>query len=149
MAQNPTRGQIERTLSQRIQALYRDRTGQRPGKVTCQFFDEKLAVILEQITTPIERFLIEKGQLEFAQELRSKLEDIMRSDISKLIEEIAEIPVVCLLSDVDLTCDCSSFTAMLQDIPPVRDPASIPKVKKEKILERSTPSETEIPSSEA
>lgn len=114
----------------------------------CQFFDEKLAVILEQITTPIERFLIEKDQLEFAQELRSKLEYTMRSEVVELIEEIAEISVICLLSDADLTCDCSSFTAILQDIPPVRDPASIPKVKKEKILERSMPSENETPSSE-
>jgi uncharacterized protein YbcI len=143
MAQNPTRGQIERTLSQRIQALYRERTGHRPGKVTCQFFDEKLAIILEQIATPIERLLIERQQLNFAQELHSKLEYMMRSEVTELIEEIAEVSVICLLSDTDLTCDCSSFTAILQDTPPVRDPASIPKVRKEKVLERSTPPDSE------
>lgn len=136
MAQNPTRGQIERTLSQRLQALYRERTGHRPGKVTCQFFDEKLAIILEQIATPIERFLIEKEQLDFAQKLRLELESVMQSEVIRLIEEIAETSVVSLLSDTDLACDCSGFIAILKDSPPVRDPASIPKVKKEKILEK-------------
>ena len=42
----PTRGQLERTLSQRIQALYRNQLEHQPSRVTCQLFDEKLAIIL-------------------------------------------------------------------------------------------------------
>lgn len=32
----PTRGHLERALSQRIQALYRSKLGHQPSKVTCQ-----------------------------------------------------------------------------------------------------------------
>ncbi|MGB7059992.1 MAG: Na-translocating system protein MpsC family protein, partial [Geitlerinemataceae cyanobacterium] len=42
-----TRGQVERTISQRIQALYRDRIGHQPSKVTCELFEDKLTIILE------------------------------------------------------------------------------------------------------
>ena len=41
----PTRGQLERTLSQRIQALYRAQLEHRPSQVFCQMFDEKIAII--------------------------------------------------------------------------------------------------------
>ena len=44
--QLPTRGQLERTLSQRIQAFYRQQLGHQPSKVICQIFESKIAIIL-------------------------------------------------------------------------------------------------------
>ncbi len=130
---NPTRGQTERALGQRLQALYRDRTGQRPEKVTCQFFDEKLAIVLEQILTPAEQFLIQSNHQDLAKQFRSTLESTLRPEIIALIEELAEAPVLNVLSDTDLKTGCSAIVAILKDIPSVRDPESIPKVKREKL----------------
>lgn len=136
---NPTRGQVERTLGQRLQALYRDRTGYRPERVTCQFFDEKLAIVLEQIVTPLEKFFLESKHQNFAQQIRSELESALRTEIIQLIEEITEKKVLCLLSNTDLGCNCSGLIAVLENIPLVRDPASIPKVRRER---SSDPSDT-------
>ncbi|MEL7420881.1 MAG: Na-translocating system protein MpsC family protein, partial [Cyanobacteria bacterium J06555_3] len=47
-----TCGQLERNLSQSIQAFYRQHLGHQPSKVTCQFFDSKLAIIIEDSITP-------------------------------------------------------------------------------------------------
>ena len=47
MNPSPTRGQLERTLSQRIESLYRSQLEHKPSKVVCQIFDEKIAIILE------------------------------------------------------------------------------------------------------
>lgn len=140
MSDNPTRGQIERSLGQRLQALYRERTGQRPEKVTCQFFDEKLAIVLEQILTPAERYLLESGRQEFAQQFRCELEAMLKSEIIALVEEIAEVRIAYLLTDTDINSGCSGMIAILKEIPTVRDPETIPKIKREKRIEmeRST-----------
>lgn len=130
---NPTRGQVERALGQRLQALYRDRTGQRPEKVTCQFFDEKLAIVLEQISTPAEQLLIQSNHLELAQQFRSTLESALHNEIISIVEELAEVPVINVLKDTDLVSGCSALVMVLKDIPSVRDPESIPKVKREKL----------------
>ena len=43
----PTIGQLERKLSQKIGALYREQLGHQIGKVTCQLLDTKLTIIIE------------------------------------------------------------------------------------------------------
>lgn len=134
---NPTRGQIERTIGQRLQALYRERTGQRPEKVTCQFFDEKLAIVLEQISTPAERFLIESGRSEVAEKFRAELENRMKAEIIALIEEIGSTSVVQLLNSTNLETGFSGLIAILREPPSVRDPESIPKSKRRNGTERS------------
>lgn len=136
--ETPTRGQIERTIGQKLQALYRERTGQRPEKVTCQFFDEKLAIVLEQISTPAERFLIEAGQQEIAQLFRSELENQMKAETIALIEEAATATVVDVLSSTNLQAGVSALVAILKEPPSVRDPESIPKVKRRNGTERSS-----------
>ena len=43
--------------------------------------------------------------------------------------------VKTILSDTDLTYDVAGMIVVLEDVPPVRNLESIPKVKKEKIAE--------------
>ncbi|BAU10181.1 hypothetical protein LEP3755_06610 [Leptolyngbya sp. NIES-3755] len=135
--ENPTRGQIERTIGQRLQALYRERTGQHPEKVTCQFFDEKLAIVLEQISTPAERFLVNSGRQEVAEMFRAELEEGMKAEIIALIEEIGSTSVVQLLNRTSLETGFSGLIVILKEPPSVRDPESIPKAKRRNGSERS------------
>ncbi|MBD2071536.1 DUF2294 domain-containing protein [Leptolyngbya sp. FACHB-671] len=132
---SPTRGQIERALAQRIQALYREKLGHRLEKVTCQFFDEKLAIILEKSTTHAEQLLLATEQKELAVKLRWQIDMAIKPQIKTMIEEIAGISVIALLSDTALESGFSGLLAVLSSPPPVRDPASIPKIRKEKIVE--------------
>lgn len=126
----PTRGQLERTLSQRIQALYRQELGQQPSKVTCQFFDEKLAVVLEDSITPAEQLLVQEGKDELVEKIRSGLDEAAKPLLKKLIEEVLEVQVKDLLSDSTLETGRTGVIAVLDSTPNVRNPESVPKLKK-------------------
>lgn len=116
----PTRGQLERTLSQRIQALYREQLGHRPGKVTCQVFGEQLAIVIEDSITQPEQVLANEGQNSLAQEVRSELDSALQPQLKTLIEEIAGVGVVDLLSDATLESGRTGMIVVLDNPPEVR-----------------------------
>lgn len=129
----PTRAQLERKIAQSLQNFYRERIGQRPSKVVCQFFDDTLTVVLRDTVAPAERTLLEAGREEHTSEFRVELHDAIKPELKVLIEEIVGVPAITVLIDSDLETGFSSVTAILQHTPLVRDPESIPKVKKEKV----------------
>ena len=126
----PTRGQLERTLSQRLQALYRDQLGHQPSKVTCQLFDEKLAIIVENSITPPEQLLADRGQSELAQQVRSELDEAIQPQLKSAIEEVLGVDVVDLLTDATLETGRTGIIAVLNATPEVRNPEAVPKIKK-------------------
>lgn len=117
----PTRGQVERTLSQKIQALYRTQLEHRLSRVTCQIFDEKVAIILENCITQPEQLLVSSGQEQLAERVRSELDGALEPQIKALIEEVVEVPVIELLSDAKLESGRSAVIAILADKPRVRN----------------------------
>lgn len=125
----PTYGQLERTLSQRIQALYRTQIGHQPSKVTCQFFDEKLAIVVENSITSAEELLLTEGKEDLAEEFRSSLGEAIEPQLKNLIEEILSVGVSDLLSDATLTTGRTGIIAILTASPQVRNREAIPKVK--------------------
>jgi uncharacterized protein YbcI len=127
----PTRGQLERLLSQKLQALYREQLGHQPGKVTCQLFDEKLAIIVEDSITSPEQVLASNGQTELAEQVRTDLDKAIQPQIKDLIEEILNVSVLDLLSDATLETGRTGIIAILEVMPEVRNPESVPKVKKQ------------------
>lgn len=126
----PTRGQIERLLSQRLQAFYREQLGHQPSKVTCQLFDEKLAIVVENSITQPEQLLADNGKAELAEKVRSDLDKALKPQLQTLIEEVLGVPVLDLLSDATLETGRTGIIAVLEVTPEVRNPDSIPKVKK-------------------
>ena len=126
----PTRGQLERMLAQGIQALYRAQLGHQPDKVTCQLFDEKLAVIVENSITPTEQLLANSGQTELAEQVRSELDDAIQPQLKALIEEVLSVGVLDILSDATLATGRTGIIAVLNVTPEVRNPEAIPKIKK-------------------
>ncbi len=127
-----TRGELERSLTQRIQALYFEELGKRPNKVTCQFFDEKLAIVLEEILTRSEEFLLANDCVTLVEEMRSQIDEVMKPQLANLIQEIVGVTVSSVLTDTDLNTKTSGIIALLHETPPVRDAESIPKSKKSK-----------------
>lgn len=119
--QTPTRGQAERSLSQRIQALYRDQLGHQPGKVTCQLFEEKLAIVIEDSVTQPEQLLAEEGRVELAEQVRADLDSAIRPHLKSLIEEILGVAVLDLLSDATLDTGRTGMIVVLETAPDVRD----------------------------
>lgn len=117
----PTRGQIERTLSQRIQALYRTQLEHKVSKVTCQIFDEKIAIVLENSITQAEQLLANNGQQELAEQVRSELGEALEPQLKALIEEVVGVGVIELLSDAKLESGRAATVAILADKPQVRN----------------------------
>jgi uncharacterized protein YbcI len=126
----PTRGQLERLLSQQLQALYREQLGHQPSKVTCQLFDEKLAVIVENSITPPEQLLVNNGQTQLAEQVRSDLDKAIQPRLKALIEEVLDVAVLDILSDATLETGRTGIIAVLDVTPEVRNPDAVPKVKK-------------------
>lgn len=126
---SPTRGQLERELSQRIQGFYREKLGHQPSKVTCQLFDKKLALIIEDSITNAEELLLQEGKEDLAEQVRNSLEDAIEPQLKELIQDIIGVEVTDLLSDATLETGRTGIIAVLQNTPTVRNPAAIPKVK--------------------
>jgi uncharacterized protein YbcI len=116
----PTKGQIERALSQRIQALYKNHLGHQPSKVTCELFADKLAIILEDSLTTAERVLIEKGQEDLAEQVRCGLDEASQPQLKNLIEEILSVKVNDILSDAGLETGRTGIIAILDSSPKLR-----------------------------
>jgi len=124
-----TCGQLERKLSQEIQAFYRQHLGHQPSKVTCQFFASKLAVIIENSITNAEKILVEEGKSDLAQKVRSNLDDAIQPELKALIHQITDVEVLDLLCDATLDTGRTGIIVILSETPKVRNPESIPKVK--------------------
>ncbi len=124
-----TCGQLERKLSQRIQAFYRQHLGHQPSKVTCQLFGSKLAIILEDSITSAEQILVDEGKNELAKKVRSNLDDAIQPELKELIKGITQVEVIDILSDATLDTGRTGIIVVLSQTPQVRNPESIPKVK--------------------
>jgi uncharacterized protein YbcI len=116
----PTKGEIERTLSQRIQALYKNHLGHQPSKISCQLFSNKLAIILEDSLTTPERVLIEQGQEDLAEQVRCGLDKASQPQLKNLIEEILSVRVDDILSDAGLETGRTGIIAILGSSPELR-----------------------------
>lgn len=118
---SPTRGQLERILSQRIQALYRTELEHQPSRVTCQIFDEKIAIILEDSITQPEQILVNSGEHELAEKVRAELDEAIQPQVKALIEEVLGVSVIDLLSDAKLETGRTATIAILAATPQVRN----------------------------
>lgn len=125
----PTRGQLERQISQKIQAFYRNRLGHQPSKVTCQLFDQKLAIIIEESITQAEQILVQEGKKELAEEVHSQLDDAIQPELKQVVEEIINVKIIDLLSDATFQTGRTGMIAVLDQTPQVRNPDTIPKVR--------------------
>lgn len=112
-----SRGQLERTLSQRIQAFYTDRLGHRPSQVLVQLFDRELTIILENSITDAEILLIQHGNQELAKQVRHQLDRTIKPKLKELIEDILEVKVSDLLSDFTLKTGRTGIIAILCESP--------------------------------
>jgi uncharacterized protein YbcI len=125
----PTSGQVERSLAQRIQSLYRDQLGHRTGKVTCQLFDSKVAIVIEDSITQPEQLLAQGGKEELVEQFRLDLAQAIQPQVKEIIEEILQVQVLDLLSDATLETGRTGIIAILDGAPSVRNPNTIPKTK--------------------
>lgn len=124
-----TRGQLERKLSQKIQAFYRQHLGHQPSKVTCQIFDAKLAIILENSITNAEQILVDEGKSELAEKVRTNLDNAIQPELKELIEETTGIKIIDILSDATFDTGRTGIIIILSGTPKIRNSETTSKVK--------------------
>ncbi|MEO1295182.1 MAG: DUF2294 domain-containing protein [Cyanobacteria bacterium J06636_16] len=112
----PTRGQLERTLSQQIQKLYREHLDHATGKVSCQLSKDKLVVIIEDALTQPEQLLLERqSDQELVEQVRSDLDAAIQPGMVSLVEEILSRKVSDLISDTTLNTGRSGIIVILAE----------------------------------
>jgi uncharacterized protein YbcI len=123
----PTIGQLEREISQRIRNLYNDELGQRPSQIICHFFDKEIVISLENSVTQAEQTLLNGGYDSLAEQVRLYLDKIIKPQVKNLIEEIIGKPVIDLMTNTNLATGRTGIIVILNELPEVRNPESIPK----------------------
>jgi uncharacterized protein YbcI len=108
-----TNDQLSSSLNQRIEQLYQTHLDHHPSKVTCQTFEGKLAILLEDALTRPEQLLFSQGQTELVRQVRECLYDILCPRLKDLIQEITGITVVDLLTATQLETGRVSFMVIL------------------------------------
>ncbi len=123
----PTIGQLEREISQRIRNLYNDKLGQRPSPIICHFFDKEIVISLENSVTQAEQTLLNGGYDSLAEQVRLYLDKIIKPQVKNLIEEIIGKPIIDLMTNTNLATGRTGIIVILNQLPEVRNPESIPK----------------------
>jgi uncharacterized protein YbcI len=127
----PTRGTLERSLAQGIQALYRSVLGHQTSQALCNLLDNKLIIVIENAITQPEKLLFQNGQQDLASQVRSQLESVLEMALKELITEVLGVAVIDLLSDATLETGRTGTIAILESAPQVRDASSKSKTPRE------------------
>ncbi|BAY38052.1 hypothetical protein NIES2111_23960 [Nostoc sp. NIES-2111] len=125
---NPTIGELERKISQRVSSLYNEKIGRRPSQIICHFFDSELVISLEDSVTQIEKTLLESGHESLAEHIRTLLDKIIKHQLKIIIEEVINKPIIDLMNNTNLVTGRTGIVVILDQLPEVRNPESIPKV---------------------
>ncbi|MEG4996277.1 MULTISPECIES: DUF2294 domain-containing protein [unclassified Microcoleus] len=127
----PTRGKLERTIAQGVQALYRSLVGHQTSQVLCNILDNKLIIVIENAITQPEKLLAQNGQEDLASQVRSQLESVLELQLKDLIKEVLGVGVTDLLSDATLETGRTGTIAILESAPKVREASSKSKTQPE------------------
>lgn len=104
---------VEHQIAQQVQMLYSSDLGHQPGVITCQPFDGKLAIFIENAITQPEQLLIQSGYRELAQQVRSHLNAILEPKIKTLVESTLNVQVNDILTAVQVDTRRLSIIAIL------------------------------------
>lgn len=116
-----TRGEMERNLSQSVQAFYRNQLGCKTDKVSCHIINEQVAIAIYNPITHVEKFLNTPGDRDFIQDLRDRIDTIVKNELLSVMETILGVQVVALTIDTTLDNNLTGIVALLAKSPKLRD----------------------------
>ncbi|MFQ4140416.1 DUF2294 domain-containing protein [Nodosilinea sp. PGN35] len=119
----PTVGQLQRTLAQRFQRLYREQLNHATGKITCQLLDDKLLLVIEDSVTKPELLLVETGETELAEKVRADLATALRPQIVEITEKTLDRQVIDIMADATLETGRTGIVIILSSPPELRSAA--------------------------
>ena len=135
--QLPTCGQLERDLSQKIYKLYSQELEHSPQKITCTLFNNRLAIVIEEAITAVEKTLIdEEHEYKVAKKINSAINEAIKSKLKDILREVLAVEVDDILLDSSLESKRTGMIVTLTQPPLVRYRKSTLKIK-EKTTEKT------------
>lgn len=122
-------GQVEREITNQVRSFYTSELGIRCGQIICHFFDTKLIITVENTISPIEKYFCQQDEYLFVEEIHSRLDRTIKSRIQAIVEKTLGKSVIYVIIATTIDIGVTSITVLLQEVPQVRNPESIPKVK--------------------
>ena len=119
--QLPTLGQLERSLSQNIQKLYRQELGHCPKKITCKLFKNNLSIVIEDALTAVEKTLVNKEDRKIVKNLNIAINDVIKSKLKIAVETILAVEVNDILFDSNIETKRAAAVIVLQKPPQTRN----------------------------
>lgn len=117
----PTRGEIERTLSQSIQAFYRNQLSCRVGKINCHILGNQIAIAIENPITALEKLLNTSDEDKFMRKLRDRIDNMIKSELMTEIKNILDVEVIDLTIDTTIENNFTGVFALLDRRPTMRE----------------------------
>lgn len=116
----PTRGQLERQMSQTLQSLYRQQFEHLASKITCHLFDDKVAIVAEDTVTKVEKILYDHSKLDLAIDIRYAIGEAFASKVKQVITEILQVEVIDIIFDSTFNSGYLGIIVFLDDSPQMR-----------------------------
>ena len=129
----PTRGQLQRNISQEIQSLYYEHLGHRTDKITCNILGQSITILIENAITKLEQLLANQQQKELSKQLRTTLDKTLQPLLIALIQDIVEVEVVDLFSDTTLETKRTGIMVILSEPPKFRPAKFMKKAAKKNL----------------
>lgn len=117
----PTRGEMERSLSQSILAFYRRQLGCRTEKVSCHIVNQQLSIAIENPISPIEKLLHRESDEGFVSSLRERIDRALKQELPAIIESILNVGITAIAIDTSVEKNFTGIVALLSAKPKVRD----------------------------
>ncbi|MEM7714704.1 MAG: Na-translocating system protein MpsC family protein [Cyanobacteria bacterium P01_A01_bin.68] len=106
---------LEQTLSERIKFIFHQQLGHQFQEIHCNLLENQLVIVIKQALTKPELLLIKNGHESIAKEVRNSIEEILRPQLKKIIEEITEKETTEILFSTHLDSNCLSLIALFVD----------------------------------
>lgn len=105
--------QLEQKLAQRVIELFQNYLGHEPQHVSCKLAEKNLTIVVEDSITRLEQFLSQRGRQELAQQVRLGLLKALEPQLSCLVAEVLNVPVVDVIANSTFDTGRTSIVAIL------------------------------------
>lgn len=111
--------QLEQKVTQRVTELFQNYLGHQPQHVSCKLTEKTLTIVAEDSITRVEQFLAGRGRQELAQQVRLSLLKTLEPQLTYLVEEVVNVPVLDVIGDSAFDTGRTSFVTILAAEPDV------------------------------
>jgi len=110
-AKEPSRrsdlGSAKAQIARSIVRLHNEYYGRGPSKARTYIDENLIAVVLEEVFTPAEHTLIERGEASAIKDIRRRFQQIMEEEFRSIVEQVTGRKVVSFMSETDVNSDIS------------------------------------------